>query len=205
MSTTLPYDVTAKELPVMPPGMKDDGKRKIWTPAANDWALFERYGRETDGEYTLLHVSLAPGCKNEEHFHGLQNETFTSVQGNVGVYSKSTGKVFLEPGQSVTVHAGETHYFFNPHKETVEMKIKLHPSREGMEKGLYTLYGLARDGKCHEGGVPHSLMHSAIIFSMSDMWPSGLNGFFTRPLLKLLALVGKINGTEAELVRKYWA
>ena len=121
-----------------------------------DWAIFEKYGRETGGEYTLLTVSVAPGGENAAHWHGSYSETFTGAKGDVGIYSRSTGKMILAPGESVTVKAGEVHYFFNPGGEEVEVKIRLHPAREGFEKGLYVLYGLATDGKSANGGIPNS-------------------------------------------------
>jgi len=201
----LPTDVTYKDLGQAPPGIVDNARRRIWTPVARDWAVFEKYGRETNGEYTLLTVSVAPGGQNAAHWHGSYSETFTAEKGDVGIFSKSIGKVMLSPGKSITVTPGEVHYFFNAGEDDVEMKIKLHPAREGFEKGLYILYGLARDGKSANGGIPNNFMHSAIIFSMSDMWPSGLCGVFLTPFMKVLAFFGRVSGVEEQLVRRYWA
>ena len=172
---------------------------------AKDWTRFEKYGRETNGEYTLLTVSVAPGGANAPHWHGSYSETFTAEKGEVGIYSKATGKVTLSPGESVTVRPGEVHHFFNPGDEEVVMKVRLEPAREGFEKGLYILYGLARDGKSADGGRPNSLMHAAMICSMSDMWGPGLLGVVLTPVLKILAFFGRISGMEERLVRQYWA
>ena len=205
MAARLPSDVSPRDAATIPPGIADDSKRKIWTPVAKDWATFEKYGRETNGEYTLLTVSVAPGGKNAAHWHGSYSETFTAEKGRVGIYSKAHGERMLSPGESATVKPGEVHYFFNPGEEDVEMKIKLQPAREGFEKGLYLLYGLARDGKSANGGIPHNFMYSAIIFSMSDMWPSGLGGAVLTPIMMALAAVGRFIGMEQRLVKKYWA
>ena len=206
MEPKLPSDVVkSKDIARIPPGMTNDSRRRIWTPVAKDWAIFEKYGRETNGEYTLLTVSLAPGCENAAHWHGSYSETFTAESGDVGIYSKSTGDMILSPGESATVTPGEVHYFFNRGKEDVQMKVKLHPAREGFEKGLYILYGLARDGKSANGGIPNNIMHSAVVFSMSDMWPAGLGGAILTPIMKALAFVGRISGMEERLVRQYWA
>ena len=205
MDSKFPSDVEPRHIPQIPPGMTDESRRRIWTPVAKDWTRFEKYGRETNGEYTLLTVSVAPGGENAPHWHGSYSETFTGEKGDVGIYSKSTGKFILPPGRSVTVIPGEVHHFFNPGKEEVEMKVKLQPAREGFEKGLYILYGLARDGKSADGGRPNSLMDGAMICSMSDMWPPGLMGIVMMPLLKILAFIGRISGIEERLVRQYWA
>ena len=110
----------------------------------------------------------------------------------------------LSPGESVTVPPGEEHYFFNPGKEEVQIKIKLEPAREGFEKGLYILYGLARDGLSANGGVPNSFSYSAVIFTMSDMWLTGLGGMILTTAMKLFAPIGRLIGLEQELVNRYW-
>ena len=205
MDPKLPSDVAPKDIPRIPPGITDSSRRRIWTPVGKDWVIFEKYGRETDGAYTLLTVSVAPGGGNAAHWHGSYSETFTAEKGKVGIYSQSTGKFLLSPGESATVTPGEVHYFFNPGDEEVEMKVKLQPAREGFEKGLYILYGLARDGKSSNGGIPDNLMHSAVVGSMADMWPAGLRGAVLTPVLKILGFLGRISGMEERLVRQYWA
>lgn len=205
MTTKLPSDVVKpKDIARIPPGMTDNARRRIWTPVAKDWAIFESYGRETGGDHTLLTVSVAPGGKNAAHWHGSYSETFTAEKGDVGIYSKKTGEVILSPGESITVTPGEVHYFFNTGKEDSEMKIKLAPAREGFEKGLYVLYGLARDGKARDGGIPNNVIHSAIVCSMSDMWPAGWGGAVLTPIIKALALFGRVSGMEEKLVQRYW-
>lgn len=98
------------------------------------------------------------------------------------------------------------HHFFNPGEEgDVEMEIRLSPAREGFEKGLYILYGLARDGKSANGGIPNNLVHSAVVFSMADMWPAGWAGAVLRPVLRVLGVWGRWRGVEERLVEKYWA
>lgn len=188
----------------LPPGIKSPERRKIWTPDAGDWATFDKYGAETNGEYTELTVSLAPGGANASHWHGSYSETFTGSKGEVGIYSASTGRVILQPGDSRTVPAGEVHHFFNPGKEEVELKIVLRPSVEGFEKGLYILYGLARDGKTHSGGIPNNLIHGSIVFVMSDMWPAGIAGVILKPVIIALAALGRALGMEEDLLRRYW-
>ena len=205
MVVKLPSDVKTNDDAQMPPGMIDSSRRKIWNPLAQDWAIFEKYGRETGGEYTLLTVSVAPGGKNAPHWHGSYAETFTAAKGDVGIYATSTGKMVLSPGESVTVTPGEVHHFFNPGDGEVEMRVELRPAREGFEKGLYVLYGLARDGKSKRGGVPNSLMHAAVVSSMADMWPAGWRGAVLTPVLKILGFLGRVSGLEERLVRRYWA
>ncbi|KAJ4298243.1 hypothetical protein N0V90_006142 [Kalmusia sp. IMI 367209] len=203
--TGLPFDVKPSEIARKPPGMTDPKNRHIWNPVQKDWAHFEKYGRETGGEYSMGTASIAPGGQNGAHWHGSYSETFTSLKGSVGVFAKSQGKFILEPGNSFTVKPGEVHYFFNPGEDEVEIQIKVQPAREGFERGLYIMYGLARDGKGGNAGVAKSIMDTAIICSMSDMWPAGFVGGALTPALKALAWVGRITGKEEKLLKKYWA
>lgn len=172
--------------------------------SAKDWAVFEKYGRETNGAYTLLTVLVAAGGQNAAYYQGSYSEIFTAEKGLVGIYSKSSSKMMLSPGGSVTVPQGEVHYFFNPRNEDVETKIKLWPAREGFEKGLYILYGPARDGKRANRGIPNNTMHSAVIFCMSDMWPVGTGGSILTPAIKMLAFLGRFTQEEERLARQLW-
>ncbi|KAM0798341.1 hypothetical protein BDR22DRAFT_859790 [Usnea florida] len=204
MVIKLPSDAATNDIPQVPPGMIDSSRRKIWNPRAKDWAIFEQYGRETGGEYTLLTVSVAPGGQNMAHWHGSYSETFTAEKGDVGIYLQSTGKMMLSPGESAVVPPREVHYFFNPGDEDVEMKVELRPAPEGFEKGLYILYGLARDGESADRGIPNRLMHAAVVACMSDMWPPGWRGAVLMPVLKILGVWGRMSGLEERLVRRYW-
>ncbi|KAK2758597.1 hypothetical protein FQN54_003287 [Arachnomyces sp. PD_36] len=132
-ASKLPNDVTPNQVARIPPGM---------------------ISRETNGEYTLLTVSVSPGGQNAAHRHGSYSETFTAEKGQVGIYTKSTGNTMLSP------------------------------AREGFEKGSYIPYGLARDGLSVNGGIPNKFLHSAIIFPMSDMWPSRLGGMLLAMAMK---------------------
>jgi mannose-6-phosphate isomerase-like protein (cupin superfamily) len=205
MTTNTFKDLT-QDASITPPGMLDPTRRKIWTPVNKDWSIFQKYGRETSGEYTLVTLGVMPGGANAAHWHGSYSETFTPYKGSLGVYSASKGKMLLGPGESYTVPPGEAHYFFNDREEEVEVEVKLQPAREGFEKGLYIAYGMARDGMCIEGsgGFPKNPLHIAIVCELSDMWIAGMAGTILNPILKVLAWVGRKIGTEEWLVQRYW-
>ncbi|KAF2798599.1 hypothetical protein K505DRAFT_371587 [Melanomma pulvis-pyrius CBS 109.77] len=204
MTTKLSNDVAPKDAALTPPGILENARGRIYTPVNKDWGIFEKYGRETNGEYTLIKLGVMPGGENPPHWHGSYSETFTAEKGHLGVWSKSTGKMMLEPGKSFTVPAGEEHHFFNLGEEDVECQVRLTPAREGFEKALYILYGLARDGKCVGGGFPRNPMHMAVCFCMADMWPAGVGGALITPIIKAVAWIGKVIGTEKYLVQTYW-
>ena len=180
--------------------MRDESLRKIYNPIQKNWAAVAKYGLETNGAYSLGTGSLEPGGANGAHWHGSYSETFTATKGAVGVYSKSTGKKTLQPGESVTVPPREPHYFFNESAEEVEFETKIVPAHEGFEKALYVMYGLARDGKGGNAGVAKSLLDTAVICSVGDMWPAGKVGTVLIPVLKGLRVVAKVTGREEKLI-----
>ncbi|KAF2878227.1 hypothetical protein BDV95DRAFT_15666 [Massariosphaeria phaeospora] len=203
--TRLPVDVKPKHIATVPPGITNPERRHIRNPVQKNWATVQKYGRETNGAYGVGVTSVAPGGKNDGHFHGSYSETFTSLKGNVGIYTKSRGRIILKEGESATVPPREEHYWFNDGDEEVEIEVKIEPAMEGFEKGLYVMYGLAQDGKGGNAGVANSIVDTAIICSMADMWPGGVIGTTLIPLLKSLAWVGRKTGKEDKLLKKYWA
>ena len=126
MGPKLKSDAEPKDIARLPPpGIANDSRRKIWTPVAKDWVVFKKYGRETNGEYTLLTMSIAPGGENATHWYGFYSKIFTAERGDVGIYIKSTNNIILLPGESFTIIPEEMYYFFNYRDEEVEIKIKL--------------------------------------------------------------------------------
>ncbi|KAF2715731.1 hypothetical protein K504DRAFT_457876 [Pleomassaria siparia CBS 279.74] len=199
-------DINLGDVNAIPPGILSNGRRRIWSPASNDWIVFEKYGCETNGRYTLAHMSLAPSGKNKAHYHRSFSETFTALKGTLGLYSKVRGGRFtLEPGESYTISPGEVHYFFNPSdQDEIEARCRIEPAHEGFEKGLYVAYGLARDGKCGAEGVPLNPLNLAVMMTMSDIWLPGLVGVVLMPFMAMLMWIAGLMGVERNLVQTYW-
>ncbi|PVH97116.1 hypothetical protein DM02DRAFT_616720 [Periconia macrospinosa] len=202
--TTLPLGVKPRDIPILPPGMRDESLRKIHNPIQKNWVYFTTYGREANGAYGTSNGTLQPGGVNRIHWHGSYSETFTALQGSVGIYSKATGKRKLALGESVTVKPGEPHYFFNDGDEEVVFEMKFEPAHEGFEKSLYVMYGLARDRKPGLQGVAGSVLDTAVFCGLGDIWPAGVTGAMLIPVLKGLRWVAKRSGREEKLVKRYW-
>jgi len=188
----------------LPPGVRDESRRTIANPDVKDVVTFAKYGAETNGDYTELHLKLAPGGSSAPHYHTTYTETFTAINGKLGVFTGPTGKLELTPGESRLVPMREVHYFFNPGEEHIECKIVVAPSHEGFEKSLYVLYGLARDGLCHDKGVPNSLVHTCLILTMADLRPPGVIFGILSPLVYLTAAIARWRGVEEDLFNRYW-
>lgn len=177
-------------------------KRYFENPVYKDKVTVLKSNEETGGAYSLGKLEIAPGGGNQLHVHDSFVETFTAVKGVLGVRLKNR-TLYLRPGESVTVPAKTPHHFFNHTRETVVCNIKFEPGHGGFERGLAIAYGLASEGKTNAKGVPKSLVHLALIISLTDSRPAGAIGLLM-PLLNWLAARARKKGIEEALLKKYY-
>jgi len=176
--------------------------RTIENPIIKDKVTFLETAAETQGKYTRVQVELAPGGGNQVHFHKTFDESFTVVEGTLGI---QLGLEFfeLEAGASATAPAGILHRFYNPSEtETVVFNVLVQPGSPGFEKTLQVAYGLARDGRVTRKGVPKNLYHMALIVQWSD---TNIPGLFSllEPALRWMARRAVRKGIDRELEATY--
>lgn len=177
-------------------------KRILENPIFKDKAVIIKTSQETGGSYSLGELEVAPGGGNGLHKHRAFTETFTAVKGKLGVmYGKE--KLFLNPGESLTIPLNTPHYFFNDGSEKIICQVKLQPGHEGFEKGISIAYGLASDGRTNGKGLPKSFTHLSLLVILSDTIPTGILSFMM-PLFRLFAKRAKNKGIENELLEKYY-
>jgi quercetin dioxygenase-like cupin family protein len=177
-------------------------KRTIVNPIFKDTATFLQTAQETGGQLTEGEMILRPGGSNPLHYHKTYAETFTAIQGDLGLKLGKRQTKILKEGESYTVAPMSLHCFFNPTDQEIKFNVKLRPGHTGFENSLRILYGLAADGLTDNKSIPKSIKHAAIVLCMGD---TNLPGLFTLlyPLLKRLANKAKANGEEQRLIDKY--
>lgn len=177
-------------------------QRTIINPIIKDTVTFLQTAEESGGKITEADITLMPGGGNPLHYHKTYSETFTALEGELGVkFGKGKSKI-LKPGESYTVEPMSLHSFFNPTAHEIKFNVKCQPGNSGFENSLRIIYGLAGDGLTTHKSIPKSLKHTAIVLCMSDM---NLPGLFTLlfPLLKRMANKAKTTGEEQMLIDKY--
>jgi mannose-6-phosphate isomerase-like protein (cupin superfamily) len=177
-------------------------RRVFVNPLFKDKATVLKTSEETGGRYLLGLLEVAPGGGNPMHTHSLFEETFTAVEGMLGV-QYGDKEIYLNPGESLTIPVHQPHNFFNRGKKPVICQVKLTPAHEGFIKGIAILYGLAADGKTSKKGIPKNLMHLALFSDLMDTMPVGLIGWFA-PLFRRLAARARKKGIEEALLEKYY-
>jgi quercetin dioxygenase-like cupin family protein len=177
-------------------------KRTIVNPIIKDIATFLQTSEESGGKITECEITLMPGGGNPLHYHKTYSETFTAIDGELGLKLGKRDKKILQAGESFTVSPMSLHCFFNPTDKEIKFNVKLRPGHTGFENSLGILYGLAADGLTDNKTIPKSLKHTAIIVCMSDM---NVPGFLTflYPLLKRISYKAKKSGEEQRLIDKY--
>lgn len=178
--------------------------RTVENPIIGDRVTFVRTSEETGGELTELLVELSPGGGNELHFHTSVTESFTALEGRLGVEAGSERRL-LNPGETATVPPGMVHRFFNPSERTVTFRAEARPGRLGMERFVEIAYGLAKDGHVNKKGIPTKLSHVALLMDMGDMRMPGLTFRFVAPLLAWVAQRARRRGVEEALIDRYCA
>lgn len=177
-------------------------KRTIVNPAFKDTCTFINTSRETNGKASNLELTLEPSEGNFMHYHKTFTETFTAIDGELGLRLAGNKTKILKPNESYAVPPNQLHSFFNPGKTGIKFKIDITPGHEGFENSLKIVYGLAEDGLTDSKGTPKSFTHIAVLAKLSD---SNLSGIFMLlgPVLKFVARRAEKSGLEKELINKY--
>lgn len=177
-------------------------KRKIINPVIQDTILFIQTSEASHAAITEMELTLMPGGSNFPHYHKSFTETFTAMEGVLGLRLNGNQVKMLQPGESCAVAPNQVHHFFNPGETEIRFNITITPGHKGFEYSLRILYGLAGDGFTNKKSIPRSLTHMAIIGAMSDSYLPGFMKIVS-PLFNFLAKRAKKNGLEKQLVDRY--
>jgi quercetin dioxygenase-like cupin family protein len=177
-------------------------KRTIINPIIKDTVTFLQTSEESGGKITEAEITLMPKGGNPLHYHKTYSETFTAIDGDLGLKLGKKKTRILRSGETYTVEPMSQHSFFNPTDKEIKFNVKLTPGHTGFENSLRIIYGLAADGLTNNKSIPKSLKHTSIIVCMSDMNIPGLLTLMY-PVLKRIANKAKTNGEEQKLIDKY--
>jgi quercetin dioxygenase-like cupin family protein len=168
---------------------------KIYNPVQDDWIVFRQTAQDTSGELMSGELVVSPGGGNPLHVHPLQQEHFQVLSGSLGV---QVGKEHrsLGEGEEALVPPGIPHRWFNEADQgEARVLVELRPALNS-EIFFETLYGLARDGKTDQNGVPNFLQQAVTLTGINKgeiylAWPPIP---VQKAFLAALAPVGRILG-----------
>lgn len=176
-------------------------ERRIYNPVQKDYVTFLKTSDETNGEYTLVEVELAPQGGVGIHYHKTYSEKFDCVDGELKVQAGKTIHT-LTAGQSVTALPNVNHRFFNTSDAVAKFRVELRPASKGFEQSLQIGYGLARDGEVRPNGFPKSNLVLAWLFDISESNLPGWMSIFEF-ILRKQAKKARAKGLDKMLLEKY--
>lgn len=167
---------THNSAPAMEPGMS------FHNPIIKDRVTFLETAASTEGVRTLVRVDLAPGGGNPLHWHERFDETFSPVEGTLGIQLEDR-TLTLVPGEQATALRGKRHRFFNPSTTAaVSFQVEMRPASAGFERCMAYAYGLADEGRSTKQGVPNRPADLAILAYWGDTYMPGPMGLVMRLL-----------------------
>jgi mannose-6-phosphate isomerase-like protein (cupin superfamily) len=174
-----------------------DPKRVIENPVIKDRITVLKSTEDTNGDYLLARLEVAPGGGNELHYHTSFTEKFSVIEGQLNVSLSGEEKV-LKVGESAFVPKLAHHRFYNSSDKYVTALVELRPARN-FEKAICIGYGLARDGKVTAKAIPKSIWHLALLFQLGESYLPGLPLSVQRGIFGALAGIAKMLRKDKEL------
>lgn len=171
--------------------------RVIENPVIKDRITILKSTEDTNGEYLLAQLEVAPGGGNELHYHTSFTEKFSVIEGQLNVSLNGEEKV-LKVGEAAFVPKLAHHRFYNASDKYVTAIVELRPARN-FEKAIRIGYGLARDGKVTAKAIPKSIWHLALLFQLGESYLPGLPLSVQRGIFGTLASIAKLLGKDKEL------
>jgi len=130
-------------------------------PITGETITFVETAADTNGEYTLVEVSVAPGGGVPlAHVHPKQSETFEVLEGELSLKA-GRDKLVAQAGDVVTVAPGEVHRFWNATDSPVRFRCTVAPALQ-FERFIETMFALAADGKLGKRGLPNPVRLATI-------------------------------------------
>ncbi len=167
---------------------------EIYNPVQGDWIVFGETARDTSGQLLRAELVVSPGGGNPLHVHPRQEEYFKTLSGTFGVQVGDEHRR-LEEGEEATVPPGTPHRWWNDTDQEARVLVELRPALNS-EIFFETAYGLARDGKTDENGVPNLLQQAVTLngINRGEIYLASPPVPVQKVFLAALAPVGRLLG-----------
>ena len=168
---------------------------KLYNPVQGDWIVFRETAEDTGGDLMSGELVVPPSGGNPLHVHPLQEEHFEVLSGTFGVQIGAEQRSLRE-GEQVTVPPGTPHRWFNEDAQhEARVSVELRPALNS-ETFFETAYGLARDGKTDENGVPNLLQQAVTLngINKGEIYLASLPVPVQQVFVAALAPVGRLLG-----------
>jgi quercetin dioxygenase-like cupin family protein len=166
----------------------------IENPVTGERAVVRLGTEESGGERLVVDLYVRPGgAVATEHIHPSIEEWFTVVSGRVG-FRLDGRESIAEPGERLYVPPGVAHDWWNAGEEEAHVVVDIQPGAR-FEEGVVNMFGLARDGKTNDKGMPNLLQLAVFAREFEDvMYLSRPPRIVQKLLFGVLAPVARLLG-----------
>lgn len=142
------------------------GERMV-NPCTGQTMIFRQTSRDTNGELLQIETFNEPhGPAEGEHVHPLQESSCEVLSGRLTFRIDGEDRV-LRAGDRVAIPAGMPHYFWNSGDEVAHSIQEFRPALR-TQQFFETWFGLARDGKLGNAGMPSFLQLVVMVPAFKD-------------------------------------
>jgi len=167
----------------------------IENPVTGERIVFRQTSVDTSGELLQFELFLKPhGFVPVEHIHSRQEERPEVVSGSVR-YRLGGKEDSLSAGEAAVLPSGIPHALWNDTDDEAHLIMEVRPAL-GVETALETLFGLARDGKTNNKGMPNPL-HGALLGREYELFLAGPPIPMQRAGMAVLAPIARLLGYRA--------
>ena len=167
----------------------------IENPVTGERIVFRQTSVDTSGELLQFELFLKPhGFVPVEHIHSRQEERPEVVSGSVR-YRLGGKEESLGAGEAAVLPSGIPHALWNDTDDEAHLIMEVRPAL-GVETALETLFGLARDGKTNNKGMPNPL-HGALLAREYELFLARPPIPMQRAGMAVLAPIARLLGYRA--------
>lgn len=169
----------------------------IENPITGEKIVFLQTAKDTNGELLELDLFVRPGgFVAAEHIHPIQDEEFEVISGTLALY-RNGEKTIGEKGFQTTIKAGTPHVWTNDGEDELHCRLKFRPALN-WEQMFETMFGLARDGKSDDKGLPNILQIAVMgTHFKNHAWLASPSIPVQRTMFTVLRPIGKLMGYKA--------
>lgn len=167
----------------------------IENPVTGERIVFRQTAADAGGELLEFELVLQPhGFIPAEHIHARQEERVQVDSGSVR-YRLGGREDRLSTGESAALPPAIRHTLWNPTDDEARLVMQVRPALN-TEVALETIFGLARDGKTNDKGMPNPL-HAALMAREYDLFLAGPPVAVQRAGIAVLAPIARLLGYRA--------
>jgi len=168
----------------------------ISNPINRERIRFLTRAADRHGESVRFETRMDPGgIVGAEHIHRLQQSRFEVLAGAPG-FCVNGRRFTLNPGDTLTVPAGNPHYYWNEGPTVAHMVIEFSPALK-TEEFFRSYFALAQQGKTTITGIGNILRRAVFQATYFNESSPVKEPVFVQLLLTALAPIGRLLGYRA--------